>query len=396
MNKIILLLCVVLLSMTSVRAQTSPEKKEVYEQLSDWAVVKLTIAYMEDLYLFKSEEKGETGSNKEYLTYKILYDKYSSFIEDINLDTISEILINGDWIGTEGKQFSNYKKQLDNSNDYTNFEKEKFSFPFSENSAPTTNISRLKAWKDIVEKSNELINKNSPEDDSEIVSPLSPANKKINKDERIKISWLAFLSYGLLIITLIIIIILLFLKKEKLNKELKKSKDNYDYSLKEWQIKIKELERKEIELKKDNDDLNNELKEKAINQDENLPKPIHDEPSKIIELDVREHKKTSLIYLSSPFEDLKFAKEVSSEDKKSNSLYIAELNGQTQTGELSVIVDADLSRALNSQDSYLKTACSYDNEYFNNAKGIQVTGKGEIKLDGQDWIVTKKVSIKFI
>ena len=100
--------------------------------------------------------------------------------------------------------------------------------------------------------------------------------------------------------------------------------------------------------------------------------------------------------MSSPFEDLKFAKEVSSEDKKSNSLYIAELNGQTQTGELSVIVDADLSRALNSQDSYLKTACSYDNEYFNNAKGIQVTGKGEIKLDGQDWIVTKKVSIKFI
>ena len=44
----------------------------------------------------------------------------------------------------------------------------------------------------------------------------------------------------------------------------------------------------------------------------------------------------------------------------------------------------------------LETACIFDNEYFNNARGIKVLEKGEIKLEGEDWKVTKKVRIKFI
>ena len=105
------------------------------------------------------------------------------------------------------------------------------------------------------------------------------------------------------------------------------------------------------------------------------------------------HWKSRFIYLCGK---LTFANEDASKEKTLDSLYLVEFDKQMQTGELSVIADADLSRALNSPDSYLETACAYDNEYFNNARTIQVTEKGEIKLDGEDWTVTKKVRIKFI
>ena len=118
--------------------------------------------------------------------------------------------------------------------------------------------------------------------------------------------------------------------------------------------------------------------------------------SEITELEVSKKHSTEIIYLSSPFQNLTFANEDASKEKTLDSLYLVEFDEQMQTGELSVMVDADLSRALNSPDSYLETACTYDNEYFNNARAIQVTEKGEIKLDGDDWNVTKKVKIKFI
>jgi hypothetical protein len=123
---------------------------------------------------------------------------------------------------------------------------------------------------------------------------------------------------------------------------------------------------------------------------------ISDTTSKSIKLNVPEQKTSNLIYLSSPFQNLTFANEDASKDKTLNTLYQVEFNEQMQTGDLSVLVDSDLSKALNSPDSYLETACTYDNEYSNNARAIKVIENGEIKLEGEDWIVTKKVRIKFI
>ena len=51
---------------------------------------------------------------------------------------------------------------------------------------------------------------------------------------------------------------------------------------------------------------------------------------------------------------------------------------------------------LNSDYSYLETACMYDNEYNHNARSVKLVEPGEIRLSGEDWIVTKKVRIKFI
>ena len=125
---------------------------------------------------------------------------------------------------------------------------------------------------------------------------------------------------------------------------------------------------------------------------EKIPKII----SETTDLEVSNQHSTEIIYLSLPFQNLTFANEEASKEKNSDSLYLVEFDKQMQTGELSVIMDADFSRALNSPDSYLERACTYDNVYFNDARAVQVTEKGEIKLDGNDWNVTKKVRIKFI
>ena len=116
--------------------------------------------------------------------------------------------------------------------------------------------------------------------------------------------------------------------------------------------------------------------------------------SETTELEVSKQHLTEIIYLSSPFQNLTFADEDASKEKTLDSLYLVEFDKQTQIGELSVIMDANFSKALNSPDFYLETACTYDNVYFNNARAVQVTEKGEIKLDGNDWNVTKKVTRK--
>ena len=120
MRKLIVLLWVFLLSITSTIAQSSDENEEVYDQLKEWAVAKLTIAYMEDLYLFTPDEKGDRGSEREYKTYKKLHTDYTIFKEDINLDSISELLKKGAWSGASKDQFLKYKNELFNSG-YNNF-----------------------------------------------------------------------------------------------------------------------------------------------------------------------------------------------------------------------------------------------------------------------------------
>jgi len=55
-----------------------------------------------------------------------------------------------------------------------------------------------------------------------------------------------------------------------------------------------------------------------------------------------------------------------------------------------------LSRALNSPNLYLETVCDYENQYNTLSKGIKVINKGEVSLEGEDWVVKKKIKIKFI
>ena len=63
---------------------------------------------------------------------------------------------------------------------------------------------------------------------------------------------------------------------------------------------------------------------------------------------------------------------------------------------ITLIETADLSRALNSPNTFLETVCDYENPYNPLAKGIKVMSDGEVCLEGQDWVVKKKIRIKFI
>lgn len=122
---------------------------------------------------------------------------------------------------------------------------------------------------------------------------------------------------------------------------------------------------------------------------------VEDEKSKTINLEISK-KSNVILYLPVPFKERRFAKEDASESKKSTSLYIVEVSEEKNEGIISLVESADLSRALNSPNIYLETVCDYENVYSPEAKGIKVVEKGKVVLEGQDWVVKKKIKIKFI
>ena len=416
MRKLIVFLWVFLLSTTSILAQSSDENQEVYDQLKQWAVVKLTIAYMEDLYLFTPDKKGDIGSDEEYKTYKKLHSDYTLFKENINLDSISALLIGGEWTSANKIEFLEYKKELLHSG-YKNFKKINYIPSATRDSIPIEMLNRDKALVQINQRFDLLTQQNNEativEDDDSSVKELINNETPIQTTPTITKSNTPFSLFlkifiGFLLVTSSFFNFVFYNKNNKLKEDKiriqnnSKSSSNDKISRLEQQLKhaqqellsknneIDNLNRRLIKIE-DTDRISDNYFSNPPSS-ERMPEII----SEITELEVSNQHSTEIIYLSSPFQNLTFANEEASKEKNSDSLYLVEFDKQMQTGELSVIMDVDFSRALNSPDSYLEGACTYDNVYFNNAKAVQVTEKGEIKLDGNDWNVTKKVRIKFI
>jgi len=416
MRKLIVFLWVFLLSTTSILAQSSDENQEVYDQLKQWAVVKLTIAYMEDLYLFTPDKKGDIGSDEEYKTYKKLHSDYTLFKENINLDSISALLIEGEWTSANRIEFSEYKKELLHSG-YKNFKKINYIPSATRDSIPIEMLNRDKALVQINQRFDLLTQQNNEativEDDDSSVKELinnetpiqtTPTITKNNTPPSLFLK----IFIGFLLVTSSFFYFVYFKKNIKLKEDKIRIQNNSKGTSNGEITTLKQqLRRKEQELISKNNEIDNLKGE--INQLEkahSISKNYSSNPSssekipeiisETTDLEVSNQHSTEIIYLSSPFQNLTFANEEASKEKNSDSLYLVEFDKQMQMGELSVIMDVDFSRALNSPDSYLEGACTYDNVYFNNAKAVQVTEKGEIKLDGNDWNVTKKVRIKFI
>ena len=416
MRKLIVFLWVFLLSTTSILAQSSDENQEVYDQLKQWAVVKLTIAYMEDLYLFTPDKKGDIGSDEEYKTYKKLHSDYTLFKEDINLDSISALLIKGEWTSANKIEFSEYKKELLHSG-YKNFKKINYIPSATRDSIPIEMLNRDKALVQINQRFDLLSQQNKkatiPKDDDSSVKELINNETPIQTTPTITnnntpSSLFLKIFIGFLLVTSSFFNFVYFKKNIKLKEDKIRIQNNSKGTSNGEITTLKQqLRRKEQELISKNNEIDNLKGE--INQLEkahSISKNYSSNPSssekipeiisETTELEVSNQHSTEIIYLSSPFQNLTFANEEASKEKNSDSLYLVEFDKQMQTGELSVIMDADFSRALNSPDSYLERVCTYDNVYFNDARAVQVTEKGEIKLDGNDWNVTKKVRIKFI
>ena len=419
MRKLIVFLWVFILPITSILAQSIDENQEVYDQLKPWAVVKLTIAYMEDLYLFTPDKKGDRGSNKEYKTYKKLHTNYSVFKEDINLDTISILLKKGAWSGASEDQFLKYKNELFNS-EYNNFRNIIYIPTKTYENFPIKKLNRDEALVQI----NDFFISLSQNNEEPTIVEVDDDNTEESKNNKTPIQTTPTRNKNNTLFSLFLKIFIGFLlvtssffnyKYYKLKKDknrIRNERNNSKSSSKgEISILKQQLQHTQQELSSKNNEIDN-LKIRLIKiedtdrisdnyssnppSSERMPEIIPEIISETTELEVSKQHLTEIIYLSSPFQNLTFANEEASKEKNSDSLYLVEFDKQMQTGELSVIMDADFSRALNSPDSYLETACTYDNVYFNNARAVQVTEKGEIKLDGNDWNVTKKVRIKFI
>lgn len=426
MRKLIVFLWVFLLSITSIVAQSIDENQEVYDQLKPWAVVKLTIAYMEDLYLFTPENKGDKGSDKEYETYKNLHSDYSSFKEDINLDSISAILKEGNWASANKIEFSEYKKELFDSG-YKNFKNINYIPNATRDSIPIGMLNRDNALVQIIHRFDSLSQQNEEatiddNDDSGTKESKSTKNQIPIETTPSKNQNDNFYSTALKWFFPILLFISIFFhfytysknkkqqkKSRNKSKELKKFKEYFNEkssqltisqneirNLKDENFRLKENLEKIYEKEHDGNTILDKQTPISVTITSPYVEGIPEIISETTELEVSKQHSPEIIYLSSPFQNLTFANEDASKEKTLDSLYLVEFDKQMQTGELSIIEDADLSRALNSPDSYLETACTYDNIYFNNARAVQVTEKGEIKLDGDDWNVTKKVRIKFI
>lgn len=416
MRKIIVLLWVIFLPITSLIAQTDEGKQEAYNQLKEWAVVKLTIAYMEDLKGWDSNTKGI--NTNEFDTYKKLVNDFQIFSieKKIILEEVGQSLEKGNWKTTKNNVFLSYIIFINDSiNDY-NFNQIK-AYGYSDKILKE-NFSLAK--KTIYGKYNELLNEKITNEESSILAENEIENTQVESFQNIrideasieKLSISSFWLYAFLGLMLLVVILVLKLISE--NKKLKRRLNNSRNKSKIQSSNNQLPSPKTKRIEEENHNLREEI-EKLIEKIESLKKrignlkynavspikqttsnTITDKSSPSINLEVSQHTNSNLIYLSSPFQNLTFANEDASKGKTLNSLYQVDFNEQMQTGYLTILVDADLSKALNSPDSYIETACIYENEYFNNARAIKIIEKGEIKLDGEDWIVTKKVRIKFI
>jgi hypothetical protein len=119
-----------------------------------------------------------------------------------------------------------------------------------------------------------------------------------------------------------------------------------------------------------------------------------DEKPTVVEFDV---PKQETIFLPSPFDRNMFSVEDASQNERQESLYVIKLDAKSdQTGTIAILENADFTQALNSPQQFLELVCDYANTYTNTVKRVENVEKGEVKKEGDDWIVTKRMLIKFI
>lgn len=402
MRKIRCLFIICFLSIQSNSAQTRQDSITAFKKVNKWAVVKLTIAYMEDLRNWSSEtdkSKLDEKFRDEFEDYKNYKSKYDEYVQNIDLEKFRNSLKNN-WPSTESNVFQNYKRELLDSILVYNFENILF-VP-----EKSRKIKRLEAISEIRGKFISILPKDRQvTKKKEVLVPTSSSRSFNNRPE--EISLLNMIVYIVLAVAILLVLFLAFaLKKvfkelDYLKRENKKAKIlqvNPGSSSKNSQT-IENLKRKIQALEKENTELSNRvILDNRNSKIDNNEKPIEDKKSVPLELSIPKNyqSKTKLIYFPSPFENNRFANEDLSETQVPFSLYVAEIEGNTNRGSIRLIETANLSRALNSPNTFLEPVCNYENAYSSSAKEIKVIAEGYVVLEGEDWVVKTKIKIKFI
>ena len=145
----------------------------------------------------------------------------------------------------------------------------------------------------------------------------------------------------------------------------------------------------------EDDNLNNfESEVNELNEIQNQSVLDNEKPIEIEFLSESNNKRK--IFYKAPFKDRRFAIENGSEFSNPDYLYKIETTEDSVEGELTLLVKNDLTRALNSPFQFLETACEYENSFNPDANGIEVISNGEVVKEDQDWLIKKKIVIKFI
>jgi len=390
MKKIIFLIVFGCFSLTNIHCQTHQDSIETYNKINKWAVVKLTIAYMEDLRTWSPEMEIENVKDSfvpEFEDYISLEKKHKQYSELIDLEDFVGFL-NKSWSGTKKAVFENYKRELVDSISANDFENIRF-VPAKASTHNRTSIIQV-----LNEKYSSLLPKVENEKDISPIRVLNSTAIDIDKSDFGNI--LVYLALTIAFMLCIFLIIKLLKLKKKI-KHIEKSRKRRDIKglesqNKEFQNTIKSLHKEISNLR------NQQNTYKHQSETDEVKYSVESEKATVVELEVSDYQEGSrrLVYFPSPFENNRFANEDVSETEKPSSLYIAEINKNTNRGIISLIETADLSRALNSPNTYLETVCDFENAYNSSVKGIKVIKDGEVVLEGEDWIVKPKIRIKFI
>ena len=314
MKKFLLAIVLLVIPVCTVFGQSSTSKDSLaYLKLNKWAVVKLTIAYMEDVGMKQGNEKK---------TYDNLKSKYETFSDEIILEDFEKALSDG-WTTTKIKVYDKYKKELVDSVSNYNFNNILFKPLGNENS-------RSIALSQINEKFDSLVQTKQP---ARIEKPQVFKSTPENSPVHSKTSLFEMAMYLLLVIS-IFLNIFLFFKFKSRRKEQKPDKvSKHDYlhnsEKRELRSEIEQL-RKENSLLKLEIETNKQTQISTLNNNEVIIKeeiPVVDVISETINLEVKnEQNLKKTIYLPTPFEERKFAIEDVSETEKQISLYVAEID----------------------------------------------------------------------
>lgn len=404
MKKFIIGLIISLLLINSGYSQvTKKDSIEAFKKLNKWAVVKLTIAYMEDLRDWSSktdEKRFNTNQKIEWETYKKLNDEYSELRIDVNLDSVSKYLLKG-WVKTRDEVFKSYKLELIDSVKRIHFKNIIFN---PEKTKIVSNRTKVieginKHYDKLIAKKHTILSSSR----QKIMNPKNLENRSII--HKVGIDWGQMTLYVFLVISILLNVFLIKLKsKKKVKDNVKEKKQNFESFYKSENKTLKEKNKNlineinQLKTKKTSTvEKNNLVRNRKTQVEKSLEfqQPIEEAKPITVVFENSEIKK-KFIYFPSPFEERRFAIEDASEIEKPTSLYVVKVDDNVNRGSISLIGTADLSRALNSPNIYLETVCEYENAYNSEAKGINVIEEGEVVFEGEDWVVKSKIKIKFI
>jgi hypothetical protein len=425
MKRKITLVILVFLCINDNYSQNKKESQDslAYNKIKNWAVAKLTIAYIEDYKGWGDNTPNLKTKNEldEWDSYKKIKNKYSKYSNNVNLDTLNNEL-SIVWSKTRDNVFNKYKLELIDSKVRFHFNNIVFVPKMSKmDEIPKRPKKRKEAIQLINEEYEKFIitynttTKNVNENSSNNIQGRNP--RGLSKPQEFSTLFIVLLSFSFFII----IIIILKYKLKSSKKTLLKTKNGKKYWKDQNEVlkneiaslnrKIETITNKDLRVIKSFqttkvvDQLRNvnisrpivqsrkyEIQNDIKNKD---TEPIEEEKAITFNLDIQKPKST-LMYLPAPFQDNRFASEDASEVKKPTSLYQAEVVEDSNEVFFTLLQTIDLSRALNSPNIYLETACEYENTYTTNAKFIEVIEKGIMRLEGEDWVVKSKIKIKFI